>query len=338
MRSAIYGAGSLGIVLGVYLSKAGQDVTLVNHNPEQVRAMREHGARIVGTVEMSARVKACFPEEMEGTYDVIFLLTKQLDNAATARFLKPFLGDTGILCTMQNGLPEVELAEIVGKKQVLGCTVAWGATLEGPGVSRLTSDTDYLSFGLGPIEGAWDARCERVKEILEKMCTVEVVDNLAGMRWSKLLVNAAFSGVGTVIGGTFGDAVRDRVSRRVCLASIQESIRCARAANIHLAKIQGSDIEKLLYYENPVKKMIALGILPLAIRRHAAIEPSMLQDLKKHKPCEIGAINGAVCRWGRKYGVPTPVNDRIVEVIRDMESGKSQPGMEQLKRFSDLAL
>ena len=98
-----------------------------------------------------------------------------------------------------------------------------------------------------------------------------------------------------------------------------------------------SDFTDLAEYET-VKKTIALGILPLAIRRHAAIEPSMLQDLKKHKPCEIGAINGAVCRWGRKYGVPTPVNDRIVEVIRDMESGKSQPGMEQLKRFSDLAL
>lgn len=54
------------------------------------------------------------------------------------------------------------------------------------------------------------------------------------------------------------------------------------------------------------------------MKKHRAIEPSMLQDLKKGKPCEIDAINGVVCEWGRKCGVPTPINDRIVE---DCEKG-----------------
>jgi 2-dehydropantoate 2-reductase len=69
------------------------------------------------------------------------------------------------------------------------------------------------------------------------------------------------------------------------------------------------------------------------MKTHAAIEPSMLQDLKKGKPCEIEAINGVVCGHGRKAGVPTPVNDRIVEIIRAVQDGSLQTGRQNLARF-----
>ena len=41
-----------------------------------------------------------------------------------------------------------------------------------------------------------------------------------------------------------------------------------------------------------------------------------IQELiEKGKACEIDAINGVVCEWGRKCGVKTPFNDKIVEII-----------------------
>ena len=62
----------------------------------------------------------------------------------------------------------------------------------------------------------------------------------------------------------------------------------------------------------------------------------MLQDLKKGKPCEVEAINGVVCEWGRKYGVPTPVNDRIVEVINREQAGELKLEKSNIQFFSDL--
>ena len=59
----------------------------------------------------------------------------------------------------------------------------------------------------------------------------------------------------------------------------------------------------------------------------------MLQDLKKNKPCEIDAINGVVCDWGRKKGILTPVNDRIVEIVHEIQDGKRKPCPENLKDF-----
>jgi len=338
MRAAIYGAGSLGIVLGAYLAKAGQDVELINRNMQQVDALREHGARVTGTVEMTVPVKALPPWEMSGTYDVVFLLTKQLDNRATAEFLKPFLGGRGMVCTMQNGIPEPALAEVLGADRVLGCTVAWGATLKGPGVSILTSSPDSLSFGMGCEESARDERFMAVKTMLEKMCPVELQENFAGVRWSKLLINAAFSGMGTVIGGTYGDVVRNRRARVIALAAVRECINAGHAAGITFAPVQGKDIVRLLYYKGRVKKTLAMMIIPIAMKKHMNIRPSMLQDIENGKPCEINAINGIVCEYGRKSGVPTPVNDMIVRVVAGEQAKKYMPGLKNLAFFDGVKM
>ena len=62
----------------------------------------------------------------------------------------------------------------------------------------------------------------------------------------------------------------------------------------------------------------------------------MLQDLKKGKPCEIDAINGIICEWGRKNSVPTPINDRIVEIIKKCEAGELTPCAENIRLFDGL--
>ena len=105
------------------------------------------------------------------------------------------------------------------------------------------------------------------------------------------------------------------------------------AAGVEFAPVQGKNITALFYYANPVKKAVAKLILPVAMKKHAAIEPSMLQDLKKGKPCEVDAINGVVCEWGKKTGVSTPVNDKIVEIIHEIQDGRRKTGKDNLSLF-----
>lgn len=62
MKYAIYGAGSLGTVLGAYMTKNGTEIELVNHNRVHVEALRKNGARVSGTVDMTVPVKALLPE------------------------------------------------------------------------------------------------------------------------------------------------------------------------------------------------------------------------------------------------------------------------------------
>ena len=151
MRTAIYGAGSLGTILGAFITKAGVQIDLINRNKAHVEALQTKGAQVVGTVEFTQPVTAYTPAEMEGKYDIIFLMTKQQHNAEVVAMLKDYLADDGVLVTFQNGLPELQIAEILGQERVLGCTVAWGATLQSPGVCELTSHPDALSFALGAL-------------------------------------------------------------------------------------------------------------------------------------------------------------------------------------------
>ncbi|MBQ7455799.1 MAG: 2-dehydropantoate 2-reductase [Clostridia bacterium] len=336
MRYAIYGAGSLGTVLGAYLTKNGVEIELVNRNEAHVRALNEKGAHVTGTVEMTAPVRAILPEEMQGTYDVIFLMTKQLNNPEVVAFLKPFLAADGVIATVQNGIPEPGIAKIVGQEHVIGCVVEWGATLTGPGEVTLTSSPDSLSFHMGRMPGITDAQFGLVKGLLEKMCPVHVEENLLGARWSKLLINATFSGIGTAIGGVFGDVSEGKEARGLALRCMKECIDVCRADGMNFAPVQGKDITKLFYYKTPLKKALGRLILPIAMKKHRMIEPSMLQDLKKGVPCEIEAINGVVCAEGREHGVPTPVNDRIVDTVKRIQAGELKAEAKNIERFRDL--
>jgi 2-dehydropantoate 2-reductase len=333
MRTAIYGAGSLGTILGAFISKAGEHVELINRNKAHVEALNASGAKVVGTMQFEQKVTAYTPDQMSGEYDIIFLMTKQQNNKEVVQMLKGFLAPDGVLVTFQNGLPEMQIASVLGEDRVLGCTVAWGATMQSPGVCELTSEPDALSFSLGSISSTRSRHFDKVKELLEKMGTVDVEENFIGTRWSKLLINAAFSGMSAVLGCTFGEAAGPKESRRIVQALIKECIDVCAAGGIRIEPVQGKDIVKLLDYKGSVKKALSFFIIPLAIRKHARLKASMLQDLEKGKLTEVDAINGAVSDYGRKVGVPTPMNDKVVEIIHGIERGELKPGFDNLKLF-----
>ena len=74
-------------------------------------------------------------------------------------------------------------------------------------------------------------------------------------------------------------------------------------------------------------------IIPIAIRKHAKLKASMLQDLEKGKLTEVDSINGAVSEFGRKVSCPTPMNDKVVEIIHRIEKGELKPSFNNLKLF-----
>ncbi len=335
-KYAIYGAGSLGTVLGAFITKNGGEVDLINRNKAHVEALNEKGAKITGTVEMTVPVHAITPDQMEGKYEVIVLLTKQLFNKEVVTMLKNYLTDDGVIVTLQNGIPEPGIAEIIGSEHTMGCAVEWGAALIEPGVCELTSDKDSLSFHMGKLEGITDEQFKKVKALLELMCLVHEEDNLLGARWSKLLINATFSGLGTVVGGVFGNVTEDKDCQKVAVRCMKECIDVGHAAGVEFAPVQGKNIVGLFYWKGAIKRAFSCMLLPIAMKKHRDIEPSMLQDLKKGKPCEVDAINGVVCEFGRKHNVKTPVNDRIVEIIKKIQNGELKAEKKNIYLFNDL--
>ena len=322
MNVAIYGAGAMGTVLGAYISKAGYDIDLINRNKEHTKALKNSGAHIIGKVEFIQPVKALLPEEMSKQYDIIFLMTKQRFNKEIVESLVPYLGKTGVVCTMQNGLPELSVSEVIGKDRTIGCTMSWGATFHGKGISELTSEAtrDTLTFSIGKYGDNDDRLFNYIVELLNIMGDVTIEENFVGARWAKLLVNAAFSGLSVVTAANFGKIAKDRKSRLLALKAIKECIDVAKASNIVIEPIQGKDVVKLMNYNNFFKKQLSLFILPIAMKKHKLIRSSMLRDIDQGRKSEIDAINGIVCEFGDKVNIETPINDKIVEIVKLIEN------------------
>lgn len=337
MRIAIYGAGSLGTVLGAYLAEAHLDVVLITRNVDHVAALQEQGAFIIGAVEKKVPVKAITPDQMTGQYDVVLLLTKQLDNKSVVRFLAPKISADGVLCTLQNGLPEPDIVAILGARRVLGCAVGWGATLVQPGVVEVTSGPDTFVFNLGMPDGGDAQKLEIVQKILEHMGKVVIQTNFIGARWAKLIVNASFSTMATIIGKTFGDVARNKVARRYAQLIVKECIDVTKALQITIEPIQGKDIVRFFDYQTKIKRWISFHLMPLAINKHQLLRPGMLQDIHNGKPCEIDAINGVVSRYGKLANVPTRYNDRALAIVHRIEKGELPAAVSNLRFFSDPA-
>lgn len=321
------------MILGAYITKNGGKIDLINRNRAHVEAIRRNGAVVTGTVNFTQKVEVYTPEEMTGKYDIIFLMTKQLQNREVVTFLKDFLTEDGVIVTLQNGIPEMLIGEIVGEDHVLGCTVAWGATKTGDGVCELTSEPDSLTFSLGSTSPRPNSHINDVKALLELMGPVEMEENFIGTRWSKLLINAAFSGMSAVLGCTFGETVSDIPQRKIVQAIMKECMDVCSAGGIRIEPVQGKDIVKLFNYSNPVKKAVSLLLLPFAIKKHRLLKASMLQDIENGKKTEVDSINGSVCAYGRKVGCPTPMNDKVVEIVHRIEEGELSPSFDNLRMF-----
>ncbi len=333
LKIAIYGAGSLGTILGAYITKNNVKVDLINRNKDHINKLKENGATIIGKINMNVKVNALHIEEMKDQYDIIFLLTKQQDNENVAKFLKYYLKEEGVLVTLQNGLPEYLLQDILGEEKVIGCTVNWGATLKEPGICELTSDLDKLTFSLGTFSEKNKDKLPLVKEILELMGPCEIDNNFIGTRYSKLLVNSAFSGMSAVLGVTFGEVAKNKKSRKYAQLLIKECLDICKALKVKVEPIQGKNVAKLMDYNNCFKKKFVFMIIPAAIKKHALIKASMLQDLEKGKKCEIEAINGVLVKKGKEVGVATPINNKVIEIIKRIENKELTSSWENLNLF-----
>ncbi|MBS7526143.1 ketopantoate reductase family protein [Fusibacter paucivorans] len=333
MRIAVMGAGSLGTILGAYITKAGYQIDLIDANAAHVKALNEKGATVVGTVSFNVPVKALMPEEMTGVYDLVIYMVKQTFNETALKQVLAHIDENSIVLTLQNGVPEQAVADVIGEARTIGGTVGWGATWREPGVSELTSNPDRMTMELGEMNGGVTERLKEVQKVLESMCPTLLLENLMGIRWTKLLVNSTFSGMSAALGCEFGDILDDRAALDCVKHIANECIKVGRAAGIKMEPMQGFDIGTLLYFENREQMASNDPVYHNMWGPHRKLKASMLQDLEKGKKTEIRAINGVVCDYGKKYGVATPVNDQVVATVEAIERGEKKYVFENLKSF-----
>lgn len=331
-RLAIMGAGSLGTVLGAYLSKY-VDIDLIDANAEHVKALNTGGATVIGTAQFNTPVRALTPDEMTGTYDLVFYIVKQLYNKAALAALEPHLGKDSVVCTLQNGYPEPELTARLGKERVLGCTVGWGATWIGPGVSMLTSNPEHMNFTVGRPDGGIGEKLLAAQSILSLMCPAHITGNLIEARWAKLLTNASFSGLSAVLGCTFGELLDNPEAFLYLQRLMNEIIAVSAADGATMLPGVTVDLRAALQFDSEEERIAKSSVYEHFWGPHRKLKASMLQDIENGRPCEIDAICGVVSERGSAHSVMTPYTDAVIEIVRQIERGESKSSLGNLKRL-----
>jgi 2-dehydropantoate 2-reductase len=319
----VVGAGAIGGVTAAKMANEVRRVVVLDANEEHVERMKGEGLLINDLGEERRVVLDAYasPTELDGPFDfaLITLKAPHLESA-----LEPLLegGLVQNFVSLGNGLVQERIANVVGGGRLIWGTVEWGSTNLGPGRLARTTQGPFI---IGEPDGEIRERTRLLADALGMVDEARVTQNIRGQVWSKLLVNSTFSGLGAVSGLLYREVVADPDGREAVLALWREGYDVGQAQNLELEEVLGVPAEALVV-RDPEDRERADEALEVAMQQAGATKASMLQDLERGIKTEVDVINAAVVEKGREYGVQTPLNARVVDLMHAMERGERHPG------------
>ena len=175
MNVGIIGAGAMGCIYGMYLSRK-HSVLLVDVVQAHVDAINENGLEFThldGTTETVTRLRATTDTSSCTPADLVILLTKGYQSAQALEANSTLIGPDTIVCSLQNGYGNADdIEKYVPTEQIVLGTSGGGATVAGPG--------RILHKGQGPTQLGCltedQSRAELVARVMSE-CGVPQVEN-----------------------------------------------------------------------------------------------------------------------------------------------------------------
>lgn len=317
MKIAVIGPGAIGGLAAGYLKDKGEDVFLVGRK-EAVEAISKEGLCISGSRgELKIRIDI-FPK-LDKKVGLVILAVKTQDIEKVIKDNLEHLKDT-IILTTQNGMQaEKILAGYIPKSNILSSIVMFGSTYLG--ANRIVHN----------FEGKWilgwpfqddDKALETISAALNKIFSVVKSDNIMGMKWLKVFVNAS-NCLPAIIGKSMQEAFSNLDICKVSIRIWQEGLDIINKAGIKLISLPDFTLERL-------QKLAALPLQESAkifsgIMTNLSQEPlygSILQSIKRNRLSEIEYINGAFISLAKEHKIAAKLNEKLVELVHGVEKSK----------------
>lgn len=314
LKIAVLGAGAMGSMLGAYLQLGGADVTLLVRRKELAEKLANPGIIMRSYTGADGEKSETAPIPMKATVDcsalgemdAVLVMVKGCDTKAALEGASAIIGSNTKVITLQNGIGNTDIiGESIAKENIYYGCVNMSAIMSAPAVldTGLFGDVN-VAFG-SVVKG------EEQKSFGEELAGLF---NAGGIKaaysedidaevWYKLLVNIAVNAGCGLVRLRGGEAGNDQDFTLLAVDMLKEAIAVGMASGVKL------DFNYFMTH-----------ILPVARKTSGLHYPSMAQDmLMKKAPTEIEFINGAIERLGKKFGIPTPVNQTIARLVRTIE-------------------
>lgn len=330
MRFLIWGAGAIGGTMGAYLTRGGHDVTMVDTVGEHVAAINRDGIRITGPIaEFVSQVPAFTPDALTGQWAAIILATKAQHTESATRALLPHLTADGCVISAQNGLNELAIASIVGAARTVGAFVNFGADYMEQGVVHFGGRGAVV---VGEIDGRLTARVEKIRDAWRDFDSRAIsTSNIWGYLWGKEAYGAMLFAT-ALTNESIADALAMSAYRGLYISLAREILAVAEARGVTPEAFDGFDPNAYLPTAAADAAARSLDDLVAFNRRSAKTHSGIWRDLAVRKRrTEVDAQLGIVVTLGHEVGVPTPLIERLVELIHDIENGVRAQSLDTLE-------
>ena len=254
----------------------------------------------------------------------------------------PFMNDETCVVSPQNSINETLIAPLVGAHRTIGCITTISAGLYEPGhITRTGSVSQSLQkepicFTVGELNGEITERVQTIADLFSSAGKTMVTDDLWGQRWSKMVTNCMVNATAGITGLLSHEVRADKETRNQILNLAIETVKVGRTLGYNVKPPMGDfsleDMEKGAGPEgNEELDRVLQGTPPEVPGR-----PSLAQDVMKGRKTEIDYLNGLVSDKGREIGVETPYSDAVTQVLKGVESGEFEVGMDNIQRVSNI--
>jgi len=327
MKIAVIGAGAIGGLVAGYLKLKGYDVSLLGHS-DSVGAIKENGLEIKG-IRGNFNIKIDAAEKLDFNPGLIILATKTQDIDIALRDNLKFIQNSWIL-TAQNGIQADGLvSSYAAKERIISSIVMLGSTYLEPGKIVHNFEGAWI---IGKIFGKNDTRVEKIGAILNSAFPAIISDDIKGMKRLKIFVNAN-NCIPAILGISMQEAFSDINISRISIAVWKEGLDIVTKAGIKLESLPDFPLERFIQLTS--SPSLEAAKIFSGIMGNLSKEPlygSILQSIKRGRPSEIDYINGEFVNLAKKNNLFAPLNEKLVEMVHQVEETKIFFSKEELIR------
>jgi len=235
--------------------------------------------------------------------DLLFVAVKAGQLPQALDDLRGFVGPHTSVISLMNGITSEEaIGQAIGAEHVLYANVYMDAVREGHAVTY--HNIGKIVFG----ERDNNLRSARVQAIADLFDQAgiphDIPADMLRAHWIKFMLNVGINQASAVLRAPYGWFQRNVHARALMIAAMREVVELSQPADVGLTL---EDIDRAL--------AIIDTLAPDA-------KTSMLQDVEARRETEVDIFGGAVIELGRRFSVPTPVNQTLFDMIKALEAAK----------------
>jgi len=334
MRYAVVGLGAVGSVIGGLLAKSGMDVVLIGKekqieaiNNKEIEINNINGKNHIENIHVTPKLTSL------NNVDVIFVCVKSNDTQRLANNLRKHVKKSALIISLQNGIRNAKILNDTAGNRTLSGIVLFNALYSKPGRVTLTMKGGILLEHDRKYEYMVNPLLSSLNNEGLKSRTVE---NIEGLLWSKLILNLQ-NPVTALTGQTIKQSIIDKTTREILVATMKEGMYVVENSGITLETLPNINPRRMIRWLNLFNSsMIKIGTRLIRLNENA--RNSMAQSLSRGKQTEIDYINGEIVNLAKQNNLKSPINKKLVELVKQAERRYSTKSYEPSKLMGILGL